>query len=390
MVGAAVACGQLVGLNDHRLDQPRALGGSGAAGEFMAEGGSVNGGEVSGDASTLGGQAGENSSSSSGGSVSGTFSSGGSGGGTAPGGAAGTASGGGGAGRTSSNEAPPSCGSQSPGAGHDCGHDSDADCCKSFDIEPGTSECRTLAENIEPFRLDQFEVTVGRFRVFAAAVDAGFRPPQGSGKHPVGANHRPSDSGWQSAWNAQLPSGATGDTWADHFRRCDTSTWTDGDPVDKEWLPISCTTYYHALAFCIWDGGYLPSFLEQSYVASGGKQSQLYPWGDGPLDEEHAIYRSRDREAPVRVGSVPAGDGRWRQSDLVGNIWEWSSFNGSGPGDCSGCDCDRFVGEYVNGRIFGGSYGATAAETTARSLNRIPLEPGSHLRDVGFRCARAP
>jgi formylglycine-generating enzyme len=345
--GVALACAELVGLEDHRLDEPSAHAGSAGAGGALAgggkasSGGAVNGGNPSWGGAFLG-------------------------------------------------EAPPSCASPSPGAGHDCGPGLDEDCCASFAVQGGDFVCRTLTESIEPFRLDKFEVTVGRFRHFAAAVDAGFRPPEGSGVHPRGANQSAADSGWNSAWDAHLPAGGAGDTWSHHFRRCDTSTWTEDDLGQKEWLPISCTTYYHALAFCIWDGGYLPSALELSYAASGGEEDRLYPWGEGPLDDQHAIYRSRERESPDPVGSVPAGDGRWFQSDLVGNVWEWCSYNGSALGECVGCECDRFVPDYENGRIFGGSYEASAAENTARSVNRIPLKPDIYLRDTGIRCARAP
>jgi formylglycine-generating enzyme required for sulfatase activity len=37
--------------------------------------------------------------------------------------------------------------------------------------------------------------------------------------------------------------------------------WTDA-PGANENKPMSCVTWYEAMAFCIWDGGYLPTVNE--------------------------------------------------------------------------------------------------------------------------------
>ena len=52
------------------------------------------------------------------------------------------------------------------------------------------------------FRLDNYEITVGRFKKFLAAY---VQPAPGSGKNP----NNPSDPGWDAAWNAgSLPADA--------------------------------------------------------------------------------------------------------------------------------------------------------------------------------------
>jgi formylglycine-generating enzyme required for sulfatase activity len=49
---------------------------------------------------------------------------------------------------------------------------------------------------------------------------------------------------------------------------------------------------FETYAFCIWDGGFLPSEAEYTYAAAGGTEHRQYPWGaDAPgKTNQHAIY----------------------------------------------------------------------------------------------------
>lgn len=117
-----------------------------------------------------------------------------------------------------------------------------------------------------------------------------------------------------------------------------TQTWTD-TPAGNEHRPMNCVSWYEAMAFCVWDGGYLPTEAEWNYAAAGGDQQRVYPWSSPagsltPVDGSHASYWDGtncvgDGAAGcavtdlVAVGTKPLGDGRCGQSDLAGNVAEW-------------------------------------------------------------------
>lgn len=229
---------------------------------------------------------------------------------------------------TSSASTPPSCASQRPGAGRNCGVDGTDDCCahasapggtfkRSFDAVNCTDA--TYPATVGAFVLDVHEVTVGRFRMF---LDAGqgtraTPPTAGAGAHPKHPN-----SGWNPAWNQSLAASRT--DLEGSLACAPGASWTP-TPGTNETLPINCVSYYEALAFCAWDGGFLPTEAERNYAASGGDEQRVFPWSTPPesmhIGPEHAAY-ALPGTAPV--GTHRQGDGRWGHADLAGNVWEWT------------------------------------------------------------------
>ena len=250
---------------------------------------------------------------------------------------------------------------------------------------------------VSGFRLDQYEITVGRFRAFVKAGKgtAASPPASGSGSHPSVAG-----SGWQSSWNSSLEANTTA---LESALGCDASfgTWTNTAGASES-RPINCVTWYEAFAFCAWDGARLPTEAEWNYAASGGSEHRLYPWSSPPtsptLSSAHASYYVDGADQCmgdgvagctisdlVTVGSKPVGRGRWMSSDLAGNVWEWVLDAYSNPFAINPCANCAVLGG-ASRVIRGGSFFGTDA--TIRSSNRSVALPSKRLFSVGIRCAR--
>lgn len=258
-----------------------------------------------------------------------------------------------------------------------------------------------LPATISTFRLDKYEVTVARFRRFVASgMGTQASPPApGAGAHP-----RIPGTGWDAAWNdllvrdsAILRSKLAGDPLA---------TWTDASGANDR-RPINDITWYEAMAFCIWDGGFLPTQAEWNYAAAGGDEQRAYPWSNPPGDltitTSHASYgelalngvgenRCFGDGDPrctvadlIEVGSKPAGDGRWGQSDLAGNVSEWT-LDYYSPAPLLPCvDCANTTPEAYR-TLGSGSFGFPPRSQRANAYEAGP--PTLATASIGVRCAR--
>jgi formylglycine-generating enzyme required for sulfatase activity len=234
---------------------------------------------------------------------------------------------------------------------------------------------------ISDFRLDDYEVTVGRFRNFVADY-AAHRPATGSGKNP----NNDLDPGWDAAWNDSLPADEA--ELASGVQSCDPRfvTYAAADAT----LPMNCITWFVASAFCIWDGGRLPTDAETNYAAAGGAEQRLFPWSAPPesaiIDASHATYLP-DAAGPEPVGSKsPQGDGKWGQADLSGNEWEWcQDWYRSYPDLCINC---ANLTDYSIRVIRGGSF--FSDRESLYTSSRLYHAPAQADFGVGVRCARAP
>jgi formylglycine-generating enzyme len=268
------------------------------------------------------------------------------------------------------------------------GHDAAADTAYKDMTKPAT---------VSDFRLDTYEVSVGRFRAFVNAGRGTQQDPPAAG---AGAHAKISGSGWDSSWNASLAA----DTNALKAAvKCSATyqTWTDTAGANEA-LPINCLTWFEAMAFCIWDGGYLPTEAEWQYAASGGSEQRSYPWSNPAsslaADCSYANYNIQQPTgtyctngttgATNRVGSEsPKGDGKWGQSDLGGNVFEWilDWSNSTYPTPCN--DCANL--NAASGRVLhGGSF--YELQHDMRTGMRYGIVPTSRLFTVGLRCARTP
>jgi formylglycine-generating enzyme required for sulfatase activity len=179
-----------------------------------------------------------------------------------------------------------------------------ASCAGALDCH-GESCCLALpipmtpAAGQERAYLDKYEVTVGRFRRFAATF-TGYR------------------DGFPSS-PAELQ----------QLLKCDDhATWTDA-PGSQENLPINCVSWKLASSFCTWDGGRLPTSQEWEFAAMGGDEHRLFPWGKGPPPDCTWVNTELEGQSgegcprqPWPVGKSRSR-ARWGHADLAGNVAEW-------------------------------------------------------------------
>jgi formylglycine-generating enzyme required for sulfatase activity len=299
---------------------------------------------------------------------------------------------------------PPSC----TGLAANCGASLNDNCCTSPVVPGGTyyrsydvagdvnSGDTTNPATVSDFRLDKYEVTVGRFRKFVnAGKGTQTSPPSaGSGANPYIAN-----SGWDSSWNANLLADTSTLTSASGIQ-CDATyqTWTASAGANED-RPINCVDWYEAFAFCAWDGGFLPTEAEWNYAASGGSEQRAYRWSNPPssltIDCSYANYFINNpagvycgpggAKSTNNVGTEsPKGDGKWGQSDLAGNVWEWNlDWDNSYPLPCKDCANLTAASSRV---IRGGGFSDTLS--VLRPAYRDGDVPTNHDNFVGFRCAR--
>lgn len=273
-----------------------------------------------------------------------------------------------------------------------CGPDSDS-CCANAEVPGGTvfrsydvGDDMLFADmsapaSISAFRLDRYEVTVGRFKAYLAdgAATQQRVPVAGSGAHA-----RIADSGWDPAWNAELAPDVAALTAA--LSCDDASTWTKGNDA----LPMGCVTWFDAMAFCVWDGGYLPTEAEWNYAAAGGNEQRAYPWSTATstaIDCTHSRYAPCGSTIIDPVGTYsPTGDARWGHSDLAGGLWEWVLDRWPAPYTVPCVDCTDLSQPVSIRTNRGGCYGCPADRL--RTAWRGQEDPTVRRPDIGWRCAR--
>nr|MBK7068661.1 SUMF1/EgtB/PvdO family nonheme iron enzyme [Deltaproteobacteria bacterium] len=243
--------------------------------------------------------------------------------------------------------------------------------------------------SVSSFSMDAYLVTVGRFRRF---WNAGHPSPTGAIVYPGGS---------LSGALAVAEPRATP-------RYGGTCNWT-ATAGSRELHPVNCVNHSTAQAFCVWDGGRLPTEAEWEYASRGRTVAGLsaprsFPWGDtvpsaSPCDlAQFNTCAGEDGANTRQVGRFPAQGGLY---DMAGNLWEWMA--------------DRYV-DYSNSTCWGGTTRSnplctsasapdftvrggwwgnpsdTLANNTAllRSASRGYDPPEVGYEGLGFRCVRSP
>ena len=171
----------------------------------------------------------------------------------------------------------------------------------------------------------------------------------------------------------------------------------------KENFPVLQVSWYDAMAYARWAGKRLPTEAEFEYLARGGKEKQVYFWGNDFSEAPHyvnfhqgdfPVANSQDdnfeKAAPVK--SFPANN--FGLYDIAGNAWEWC-LDTYYPNAYSKpkSRTDGYFKEYFNAEqhkvIRGGSFLCSESYCTGyRNAARMSSTPDSSLEHLGFRCVK--
>lgn len=224
---------------------------------------------------------------------------------------------------------------------------------------------------VSSFVIDAYEVTVARFRRYWSAGHPGVAGgvvayPQGTSLPWTGAVAEPTRSSADAT--------------------CD---WSPS-PSTGEDRPLNCVNWYTAQAFCVWDGGRLPTDAEWEFAARTAAGFS-YPWGEAtPFGQLCWSGGGTMRTGPCRVGDFPATRGLY---DMAGNLTEWmADLNATYGTRCWSGDFRHLDPLCLDGsfrQIRGGAWRDTLPEREL-AADRAFFTDAQWNIGIGFRCVRTP
>lgn len=189
---------------------------------------------------------------------------------------------------------------------------------------------------VEPFFLDQHEVTNQEYRKF---IDA---------------------TGWKAPKHWKL---------------------NGSFPPEEASFPVTHVTWEDAASYAKWANKRLPTEAEWEYAARGGSREYLYPWGN-QWQPGNANVDHKDQNKPAPVGSFDRDVSPFGVYDMAGNVSEWVQDYYSGN---YGAAPDQRFRVYRGGNFLDPPEKSTATFRWAD----FPLAiPDDQILRVGFRCAR--
>ena len=240
---------------------------------------------------------------------------------------------------------------------------------------------------VSQFHIDEFEVTVKRFRAWWNTMPRPF-PAAGATIFSSGAK----DLRWKNTWpNAPVEPPATGCAWLGA---------TNPANDDK---PINCVEWYTALAFCMSEGKRLPTEAEWELVASAG-DDRLFPWSDPGSEDDPFTESDIDCPHALRGTCTPLttapnttiwGRSKFGPWNLSGGFSEWTldvytpNYSGIVAGTTDPI-ADPTTSTSTGRVTRGGSHVVAGTASPLRAAARPSVAvPGTNPdSQIGFRCAK--
>ena len=98
--------------------------------------------------------------------------------------------------------------------------------------------------------------------------------------------------------------------------------WFKGQiPKGQEKHPVVNVSWDDAAAFCGWEGKRLPTEAEWERASRGLVEGRMYPWGDSNPTTKLAVYGSDSGAEAV----CSKERNYFGLCDIIGNVWEWTA-----------------------------------------------------------------